>query len=170
MPHAARAIGADIVIVSMHWGAEGVSEPTRFQRDVAHAITADGLIDLVIGHHAHVLQPIERINGTWVLFGLGNILSNLPVGDRWPAASQDAAVVTVSMAVGETGDVIVGRPEVHPTWVDKEAGWVVRIVADELATDGLPAVRRDRLERSLERTTAVLGAFIDPRSGGEPTT
>ena len=42
------------------------------------------------------IQPIEQVNGTWVLFGLGNVLSNLPTSDRWPAASQDAAVVTVA--------------------------------------------------------------------------
>jgi poly-gamma-glutamate synthesis protein (capsule biosynthesis protein) len=157
---AARSIGADIVIVSVHWGAEAVTEPTHFQRDVADAITADGLIDLVIGHHAHVLQPIERINGTWVLFGLGNILSNLPVGDRWPAATQDAAVVTVAMTIGESGTVDVARPEVHPTWVDKDAGWVVRMVTAQLAAADLPAGRRERLERSLARTRSVLGDFM----------
>ena len=95
MPPRHRALGAEVVIVSMHWGAEGVHQPTSFQRNVADEITAGGLIDLVIGHHAHVLQPIEQVNGTWVLFGLGNILSNLPTTSRWPAASQDAAVVTV---------------------------------------------------------------------------
>ena len=156
----ARAIGAQVVIVSMHWGEEGVHQPTSFQRDVADEITAGGLIDLVIGHHAHVLQPIEQVNGTWVLFGLGNILSNLPTTSRWPAASQDAAVVTVGVTVDERGEVIVDRPVAHPTWVDKDAGWTAVLVETELARDDISAGQRGRLERSLERTRAILGEFL----------
>jgi poly-gamma-glutamate synthesis protein (capsule biosynthesis protein) len=156
----ARALGADVVIASMHWGAEGIHQPTGFQRNVADEITAGGLIDLVIGHHAHVLQPIEQVNGTWVLFGLGNILSNLPTTSRWPAASQDAAVVTVDVTVDESGAVTVDRPIVHPTWVDKDAGWTAVLVEAELARDDISAGQRGRLERSLERTHSILGEFF----------
>lgn len=156
----ARGLGADIVLVSMHWGNEGVSEPTGAQREVADQITGTGLIDLVVGHHAHVLQPIEQVNDTWVLFGLGNIVSNLPTSDRWPAASQDAAIVTVAFEVDRDGSVTVGDPTAVPTWVDKDAGWVVRLVDDELARTDLSAGQRGRLERSRARTEQVLSAFI----------
>ena len=156
----ARDLGADIVLVSMHWGNEGVSEPTGAQRAIADEITATGLVDLVIGHHAHVLQPIERVNGTWVLFGLGNIVSNLPTSDRWPAASQDAAIVTVAFEVAADGTVVAGTPSAVATWVDKDAGWVVRLVDDELARADLTAGQRGRLERSRERTDGVLGPFL----------
>ncbi len=157
---AARRLGAHVVLVSLHWGAEGINEPTQFQRTIADEITASGLIDLVIGHHAHVVQPIEQVNGTWVMFGLGNILSNLPTSDRWPAASQDAAVVTIEMTVMNDGDVTVGRPVVYPTWVDKDAGWIVVPVLDALASEELSAGQRGRLESSLERTRAVLGDYL----------
>lgn len=157
---AARDLGAQVVLVSMHWGAEGIHEPTQFQRTIADEITASGLIDLVIGHHAHVVQPIEQVNGTWVMFGLGNILSNLPTSDRWPSASQDAAVVTIEMTVTNDGDVTVWRPIVYPTWVDKDAGWIVVPVLDALASDDLSAGQRGRLESSLERTRAVLGDYL----------
>lgn len=156
----ARIKGADVVLVSMHWGAEGVHEPTRFQRQVADEVTASGHIDLVIGHHAHVLQPIEQVNDTCVLFGLGNILSNLPTSNRWPAASQDAAVVTVDVTVDEQGDVSVDRPVAHATWVDKDAGWTAVLVEAELARDDISAGQRGRLERSLERTRGILGDFF----------
>ena len=157
----ARSLGAEIVVVSLHWGAEGVHEPTGYQREVAERLTEPGIIDLIVGHHAHVVQPIERVNDTWVLFGLGNILSNLPTSDRWPAASQDAVVVTVEVEVTPDG-VEVARPVVHPTWVDKDAGWIVRVVHDELARDDIGAGRRGRLEASLARTTAVLGEYVAP--------
>lgn len=156
----ARELGAAIVIVSLHWGAEGVHAPTEYQREVAALITAPDVIDLVVGHHAHVLQPVERVNGTWVVYGLGNVLSNLPTSDRWPAASQDGAVVTVAARVDADGGVTVERPIAHPTWVDRDAGWIVRLVGDELARDDLTAGDRGRLEASWARTTAVLGDHL----------
>jgi poly-gamma-glutamate synthesis protein (capsule biosynthesis protein) len=156
----ARDLGAQVVIVSLHWGAEGVHAPTTYQREIADAITAPGVIDLVVGHHAHVLQPIEQVNGTWVLFGLGNVLSNLPTSDRWPAASQDAAIVTIAMIVDESGRVVVERPVAEPTWVDRDAGWIVRLVDAELARDDLEPGRRDRLAASRERTVAVLEPYL----------
>lgn len=159
---AARRLGADVVIASMHWGAEGVHAPTGWQREVADEITIDGSIDLVVGHHAHVLQPIELVNDTWVLYGLGNILSNLPTSDRWPAASQDAAVVTLDVTVDERGTVTVTNIVVHPTWVDHDAGWVVRLVDDELERTDIGAGQRGRLERSRERSERVLGEFMTP--------
>src|SRR5690606_38373682 len=94
--------------------------------------------------------------------GLGNILSNLPTSDRWPAASQDAAVVTVEFTVDvdDGASVRVGRPVVYPTWVDKDAGWIVRDVDGQLARDDLSAGQRGRLEASLARTAAVVGEFV----------
>ena len=130
----ARRLGAEIVIVSLHWGVEGRTAPSDAQRLIAEGLTASGAIDLIVGHHAHVLQPIEQVNGTWVMFGLGNILSNMPAGEDWPAASQDGAVATVEFTVGADGEVAVAAPVVYPTWVDKNAGFVVRLVAADLAS------------------------------------
>ncbi len=105
----AKRLGAQAVIVSLHWGNEGIAEPTAMQVDVAERITSSGLIDLVVGHHAHVLQPIDRVHGTWVLYGLGNILSNLPTSARWPASSQDGAVVTTMLSLTKSGELKVAR-------------------------------------------------------------
>jgi poly-gamma-glutamate synthesis protein (capsule biosynthesis protein) len=157
---AARLRGADVVIVSMHWGAEGRTAPTAFQRDVADQITAAGDVDLVIGHHAHVLQPIEQVNGTWVMFGLGNMISNLPTSPRWPAATQDGAVAVVAISVEPDGTAAVAAPVIHPTWVDRDHGWVVHLVEPALADPACDPWLRDRLERSLARTGAVLQAFL----------
>lgn len=166
----ARDLGAEVVIVSLHWGVEGRHEPSALQREQAAAITASGAVDLIVGHHAHVLQPIERVGGVWVVFGLGNIISNLPVNDSWPAATQDAAVVRVGMTVDPDGTVSVDRPVAYPTWVDIDADWIVRPVLDELARDDLPDGLRRRLETSLERTRRVLGAFLPDTTDPGSTT
>lgn len=68
----ARKKGAEVVILSVHWGAEHHNEPGVGQLRLAERLTTETGIDLVIGHHAHVVQPIQKVNGTWVAYGLGN--------------------------------------------------------------------------------------------------
>ena len=155
----ARELGADLVVVSLHWGAEKVSAVTSQQRTWAEQITASGVVDLIVGHHAHVLQPIEQVNGVWVVYGLGNVLSFHPTTDEWPAESQDAAIVTVDVTI-DNGEVTVAAPQVFPTWVDKGNGRVIRDVLAGLADEETPAWRRGQLAASLERTERVLEDFI----------
>ncbi|MGA9278606.1 CapA family protein, partial [Ilumatobacter sp.] len=162
----ARDLGADVVVVSMHWGTEGVAVPDEEQLRIADEITASGEIDLVIGHHAHVLQPIEKVNDVWVAYGLGNVLSNHPAASQWPASTQDAAIVEFDVDIDEAGTVTVGPPEVYPTWVDKQNGWVIRDVLADLSSDNLSDSRRDVLQASLDRTTSVLGDYIGAGGGG----
>lgn len=69
---AARVAGAEVVVASLHWGTEYVHEPTAGQRRIAQKLLGNPNIDLIIGHHAHVVQPFEKINGKWVAYGLGN--------------------------------------------------------------------------------------------------
>ena len=78
----ARDHGADIVIASVHCCVEYQTAPTAAQRSVAEQVAASGLVDLYLGHHAHVPQPIEKLeggpngDGMWVAFGMGNFISN----------------------------------------------------------------------------------------------
>ncbi|MEU3555963.1 CapA family protein [Streptomyces fragilis] len=71
----ARSQGAEVVVLSVHWGLEHYNEPSGPQLEMAERITAETGVDLVIGHHAHVVQPIQKLNGTWVAFGVGNQLA-----------------------------------------------------------------------------------------------
>lgn len=68
----ARDKGAEVVILSIHWGAEYYNEPGVAQLRLAQWLTEETGVDLVIGHHAHVVQPIQKVNGTWVAYSLGN--------------------------------------------------------------------------------------------------
>ncbi|MCX4442888.1 CapA family protein [Streptomyces albidoflavus] len=73
----ARAAGADVVIASVHWGTEWQEAPDRQQREVARQLTASRSqgrrdIDLILGTHAHVPQAYEKVNGTWVVYGMGD--------------------------------------------------------------------------------------------------
>ena len=156
----AREMGADVVIVSMHWGNEMSHQLNSQQISVADALTKSGDVDLIIGHHAHVVQPIEKVNGVWVMYGMGNVLSNLPTDERWPASSQDAGVFTITMRRSSAGNVSFDTPVVHPTWVDKQNGWIIRDITKLLANSNTSGVNTRELELSLGRTTRVLGEFI----------
>ncbi|MFF5714301.1 CapA family protein [Streptomyces sp. NPDC012756] len=68
----ARAQGAEVVILSLHWGLEHYNEPSVPQLQLAERLTKETGINLIIGHHAHVVQPIQKLNGKWVAFSLGN--------------------------------------------------------------------------------------------------
>ena len=66
-----KAQGAQLVIVSFHWGEEKAAYPGEVQKELAHAAVDQGA-DLVIGHHPHVLQGIEKYNGRNIVYSLGN--------------------------------------------------------------------------------------------------
>lgn len=68
----------DVVIVSLHWGREYAIEPTSDQRKLAKEAVAAGA-DLIIGHHPHVLQPVEVIEqesgrNALIAYSLGNFV------------------------------------------------------------------------------------------------
>jgi len=64
---------ADFIIVSFHWGVEYSPRPTAEQVNYAH-LSIDHGADLVIGHHPHVIQSIEKYRGKYILYSMGNFV------------------------------------------------------------------------------------------------
>ena len=62
---------ADIVVVSFHWGQEGKTELRDYQTLLAHAAIDSGA-SVVLGHHPHVLQGVERYKDGMIIYSLGN--------------------------------------------------------------------------------------------------
>jgi poly-gamma-glutamate synthesis protein (capsule biosynthesis protein) len=110
---AARQDGADVVVASVHCCTEYQATPTGYQRDVARTLIASPDIDLVVGHHAHVVQPIEEISGEYIVYGLGNFLS----AQRSRPATQDGVIVTVEFALRGENWSVRGLTA-YPTWVE----------------------------------------------------
>ena len=96
----------------------------------------------------------------WVAYGMGNVLSNLPTSDRWPASSQDAALAEFTVSIADDGTVSGGAPVVTATWVDKLDGWVIRDVVGHLADPETPDSARARYTASFMRTASVLAAAV----------
>jgi poly-gamma-glutamate synthesis protein (capsule biosynthesis protein) len=142
---AARERGAEFIIASMHWGTEYQTMPTYYQKRLARAIAATGSVDLLVGHHSHVIQPIERIGDLWVAYGLGNFLSNQP----WPR-TRDGAILHVE--IGDAPEKVAVKSITYtPTWMDRNAMQVVG-VASGLLDPALTERGRIILRQSWSRT------------------
>lgn len=144
---------ADIVVVSIHWGNEDQHQPTKRQRDIARKLVDAGC-DLLLGHHPHVLQPLEwmTVNGrrALVAYSLGNFISNQDRryrADLFPVAAGDerdgeALEVTFERRPHPDGTstVVLAHAGYEPLWTENNWGaapgvprriHVVRVAAAE---------------------------------------
>lgn len=70
----ARKNGAEVVMVAMHWGVEYTHVPNNEQKTEAKYLSSLG-VNLVIGSHPHVIQPMEYVGDTLVIYSLGNFIA-----------------------------------------------------------------------------------------------
>ncbi|WP_308294798.1 CapA family protein [Streptomyces sp. JJ66] len=126
----ARAAGADVVVVSMHWGTEWQEEPNAQQRALAGQLTAaqvDGrrAIDLIIGTHAHVPQAYEKVGGTWVVYGMGDQVAGVMNDPRGQYGSTARFTFTPPTRAGEAWRVT--KAEFVPHVMDNDPLRVVNL-------------------------------------------
>ncbi len=81
----------DVVIISMHAGTEYADRPNQKQIDFAHA-AIDAGANLVIGHHPHVVQPIEYYNDGLILYSLGNFIFD----QMWSEETREGAIAEIT--------------------------------------------------------------------------
>jgi poly-gamma-glutamate synthesis protein (capsule biosynthesis protein) len=68
-----ETIPEDVVIVSLHWGDEYKTQSNDFQKRLGRALIDAG-VDLVIGHHPHVVEEVEQYKDGWIAYSLGNFV------------------------------------------------------------------------------------------------
>lgn len=121
----AREAGADIVVAHYHWGTEYDHLPNADQVALAEQLTASPDIDVVVGEHAHVVQPITRVNGKWVVYGMGNMVAQSELGR--PDA-YEGVTVELEMTERPGGGFEVSRIAYVPTqWNHYRPGGPIRI-------------------------------------------
>ena len=158
----ARSAGADFVMLSLHWGTNYTGEPDESQVDLGPRLLASPDIDLILGHHTHMVQPVAQIGGEYLVYGLGNFLSNQSpeTCTECPLPTEDGVIVHLTV----TGDEDTGRWSVAevahaPTWVDRSNFEIVDVLRDTSRDPGL-------LQDSARRTAsglAYLGTEVEPR-------
>jgi poly-gamma-glutamate synthesis protein (capsule biosynthesis protein) len=150
----ARRRGAEFVIVSLQWGVEYQSAPTSEQRSLARRLLRSPRVDLILGHHAHVVQPIGRVGKEYVVFGMGNFLSNQSAECCLPE-TQDGVIVRMEITEERNGLRVTGVGYT-PTWVDR-GSYRILPARDWLDRAGARKLRR-ALKISWERTVTAIEA------------
>ncbi len=115
----ARADGAQIVMVALHWGTEYVHQPSAYQIRIANRISRSPNVDFIYGHHVHVVQPYDKVNGTWVVYGLGNT-----VAEQDPAVEgvYDGNTCRVTFREERDGSFRVAKLQYIPTMITQYDG------------------------------------------------
>lgn len=147
---AARAAGAEFVLVSLQWGAEYQQAPTADQQAIAGTLLGAPEIDLIIGHHVHVIQPVGTVGTKTVAYGLGNFLSNQSPDAGLLPSTQDGVILHLEVTETEPGVFTVAPPTFTPTFVDRARGYVIRPVDAVSNPD------------SYQRTVAAMTALSAP--------
>ncbi|MFE1950979.1 CapA family protein [Streptomyces sp. NPDC059524] len=166
---AARRAGADVVVVSLHWGTEWQDEPDERQVGLGRELTASTTngrpdIDLILGTHAHVPQAYEKVNGTWIVYGMGDqIAGEMFNHDGARDARGNMSSVgrfTFAPPARDGQRWQVTKAEFVPQWFDVSTGRVVDLgrAIDEGADLGgiRDAVRQVVLSRGAARDGLVM--------------
>ncbi|MDN5860826.1 MAG: CapA family protein, partial [Pseudonocardia sp.] len=152
-----RTAGAEVVVVSVHCCVEYTVAPTPVQVKIAETLLASPDVDLVLGHHAHVVQPMERIGGKWVVYGLGNHIAEQRAG-----ATEDSVIVRFTFTRGPDGAFAVSLAEAIPTRIEFGGGAVT--VVNSAARRGPYTASYDRIVTALtSRGAAAAGLKITDR-------
>jgi len=156
----AKLAGAEVVIVSLHFGTEYSNSPDSYQDKVVRGLINSPDIDLIIGCHVHVVQPLQKFGTKWVAFGMGNEVSN-----QSKEGTRDEIMPRFTFTEVSPGSFQVTKAEVIPLhmWNDGSTRRVYAIPA-VLADPAAPAALRAACLATLRRIRSVIGqrgAFND---------
>ena len=122
--------GAEATIFYMHWGNEYQTEENDWQNKIAQALCDRG-VDVIVGGHPHVIQPLEMLTSkdgkhqTVCIYSLGNAVSNQRVErmDSCPSGhTEDGLLFYCTFDKYSDGKVILSDIDLIPTWVDMYKG------------------------------------------------
>ena len=148
VPHikTAKDNGAELVILSIHWGIEKEAEPTDEQRELAHK-AVDAGADLVIGTHPHVIEGIEKYNGRYIVYSLGNFC----FGGNTAPSDMDTMVMRATLTLDENNMLLDD---------DKVSFIPCRISSSSGINDYQPCIatgeERVRIEQKIKERTELI--------------
>lgn len=160
----AKQDGADIVVLSLHWGTEYDHLATPTQLVQAKKLLASPDVDLILGDHAHVIQPMQKLGDKWVIYCMGNLVArhSQPIDDNREGILAKFTFTEVHPHVFR-----VSRAEAIPVWMQIEPELrlvdLPRALADPAATPEQRAVyqnARNRIAGYLDAYGAVKDGLI----------
>lgn len=171
-----KADGAEAAMMFIHWGEEYEITENGAQRQMAQKLCDMGF-DVIVGGHAHVVQPMELLESTLdpshktvCIYSLGNAVSNQRTGvsSLFPTGyTEDGALFSVSFEKYSDGKVYVSAADVLPTWVNMHSNSGSReyniLPLDEERKDtwkdafALTDANFAAAEKSYDRTMGIVG-------------
>ena len=121
---AAKSAGADIVLVQYHGGDEYSRLPNARQVALVRRLTASPYVDLVFAEHAHVVQPITKVNAKWVVYGMGNMVAQSD--QRYPRAYEGISV-RVTFSESRHGFRVTRAAYIPTSWNIYSPGSPIRV-------------------------------------------
>jgi len=109
---------SDFVVVCPHWGTEYVLKASSYQKEYAQFFLENG-VDLVIGTHPHVIEPIELLkddsgNEMLVYYSLGNYVNSTASEESNIGRRMLGAMAEINIKRDDNGDVIIDNYTAHP--------------------------------------------------------
>jgi poly-gamma-glutamate capsule biosynthesis protein CapA/YwtB (metallophosphatase superfamily) len=152
----AKKAGADIVVLSMHWGTEYDHLATATQRAQAERLLASPDIDVILGDHAHVVQPMQKIHGKWVVYCMGNQISRHadPI-----AEGREGFMPRFTFTEVSPGKFRITRAEAIPTWMQDDPALRLIDIPRALADPATSASERTTLQQQWTRIRGYLDAY-----------
>lgn len=175
-----KADGAEAIVLYIHWGKEYITEASAIQEGMAQRLCDLG-VDVIIGGHPHVVQPVEYIESTVdpghsavCIYSVGNVVSN-QMKEVDPAFksghSEDGALFSVTFGKFSDGTVEVTDVDVLPTWVNRNTNSGNRrydIIPLDISREdqwqelyGLTDEQFASAQNSYERTLAIVGEGLE---------
>lgn len=158
--HRAKQAGADIVVLSMHWGVEYNTGVTALQQQQAQQLLASPDIDLILGDHPHVVEPFAKIGAKWVVYSMGNQVARHedPV-----TPSREGVMPEFTFTETSPGHFQITKAQALTTWMQFDPYRLID-VASGLADPSTPAALRAQLVQARSDLTGYLngmGAVAD---------
>lgn len=161
---------SDLQVVILHWGDEYTRQPNEFQKELAKKLCDYG-VDIIIGSHPHMVQPIEMIksdendNETLVIYSLGNFLSNQRNEILNKKYTEDGVIVNIGVNKNlNTGETKISNVEYIPTWVNKynnkngKLTYEIIPLINEKQFSKIDNLPLDKAKKSYDNTTSIIGS------------
>ena len=174
--------GAQAIMLFLHWGVEYQLKPNQEQTDLAQ-IFCDMGVDVIVGGHPHVIQPVELLTSTVdpnhrtvCLYSLGNAVSNQRhhiMREKYIATphTEDGMLFSVTFEQYSDGTVYLSHVDVLPTWVnrhnDNQKLEYNIIPLEDAKRDqwqemyGVNDQTLTAMQKSYDRTMALVGEGVD---------
>lgn len=168
--------GAEATVMYIHWGIEYNTFANDEQKTIAQKLCDMG-IDVIVGGHPHVIQPVELLSSTTdpehktvCLYSMGNAVSNQRLGNISyisTAHTEDGLLFNITFEKYSDGTVYLQNVDILPTWVYKDASFypgaynilpLDQETADEWTTKyGISDATVNSAQNSYQRTMAIVG-------------